>query len=272
VKTFKPDIIFGVGGYASGPVGFVKPKKSVLVIIEQNSVAGLTNRMLAKKADFAAIAYKKAEDSFECSTVTSGVPLREIFFTTPLSREIKKKKTILILGGSQGARNINTLVINSIKLLNSKKSKIKVVHQTGQIDYQRIKESYASASFEYEVFPFIDNVIERYREADLVIGRAGAITTAEIIQMEIPSILIPLPNAIYNHQYFNALELADKGGSILLEEKDITPEKLNKSIEKALSESGSKKMKAAVKEIKRGNPAEIIMKKALEILAERDRK
>ncbi|MBN2135811.1 MAG: undecaprenyldiphospho-muramoylpentapeptide beta-N-acetylglucosaminyltransferase [Acidobacteria bacterium] len=272
VTTFKPDIILGVGGYASGPVGIVKSKKSVLIIIEQNSVPGLTNRMLAKKADFAAIAYEKAEDGLECKTILSGVPLRDIFFSTPLSKETKKKKMILILGGSQGARNINTLVINSIKLLNSKKNKIRIVHQTGELDYQRVKDSYNVAAFEYEVIPFIDNVIDRYGEADLVIGRAGAITTAEIIQMEIPSILIPLPNAIYNHQYFNAHELAEKGGSILLEEKDVTPEIFKKSIEKSLSDSGSKKMKAAVREIKKGNPAEIIMKKALEILAERDQK
>ena len=168
---------------------------------------------------------------------------------------------IFIFGGSQGSMAINKCITDAIPLLNKIKG-ICVYHQTGKIDYERVRQEYKSAVFEHEVFDYTHEMAAIYDKADIVISRSGASTVFELISAKLPSILVPLPTAADNHQYFNAKFLKDHGACELLEQKDFTPENLNKKIlsyvnDKKLLVDMIRKMEELSKKKKR--PEEIII-------------
>ncbi len=257
--TFRPDIILGVGGYASGPVGFMGwLLNKYLVIVEQNSVPGITNKLLSNFADWAAVAYDSAAQILNCRTIKTGVPLRGKILN--LKRERKsKEKTILILGGSQGARGINRAVTKSLKELAELKTPLRIIHQTGETDYSEVKKSYEGSGLNHEVLPYIENIAEYYKTADLAISRAGAITTAELISLKIPTIFIPLPGSIYNHQYHNAEELAREGRAVLINENEIGSNELAGKIEELLDNGGISEIEKNLENFKIKDPAEEIV-------------
>jgi len=217
IKKIKPDIVFSTGGYVTLAPALASLILSIpLFIHEQNSVPGLVNRILNR---FSKLTFEAFPDSFKKSSKihTVGNPVRSGIIKNP-STEAKKKEhfNILVLGGSQGSKQLNEIVLKAFK------NKIipshwRLVHQTGDLDKSSVVDIYSKQSFSYEVVSYIEDIGRAYHESDLVVGRSGAMTVSEICCSSKPSILFPLPWAADNHQYFNAKFLEDKKASILLE-------------------------------------------------------
>ena len=217
IKKIKPDIVFSTGGYVTLAPALASLILSIpLFIHEQNSVPGLVNRILNR---FSKLTFEAFPDSFKKSSKihTVGNPVRSGIIKNP-STEAKKKEhfNILVLGGSQGSKQLNEIVLKAFK------NKIipshwRLVHQTGDLDKSSVVDIYSKQSFSYEVVSYIEDIGRAYHESDLVVGRSGAMTVSEICCSSKPSILFPLPWAADNHQYFNAKFLEDKKASILLD-------------------------------------------------------
>ena len=229
IKTFKPDIVVGVGGFASGPVVYMASLLRIPVLLqEQNSYAGITNKLLAKRAEKICVAYDNMHRFFpEQKIVKSGNPVRQSLYKNSVDKELalnyfgldKDKKTILILGGSGGAKSINEAVINKLEEL--KVSNIQVIWQTGKF-YFHISNK---AAIEMDVKnclvkDFITRMDYAYQVADMVISRAGAATISELCLLEMPAILVPSPNVAEDHQTKNAMALVERNAAILIRDKE----------------------------------------------------
>ena len=236
LKGFEPDMVIGMGGYPSiSTCTAVKGSdRTVVVIHEQNAKAGLANRYLAWTAAYAVIeglpgAVGGITKFFRGDCQYLGNPVRqEIIDKKQPSREFpdkSKKPRIFILGGSQGARSINFAVPQAMDLL-SKDQPVEITHDTGEADYEKVKEMYKDFNIKAKVSKFIDDISQVYKWADIVIGRAGAMTISELSALGLPSILIPYPQATDNHQFYNAKFLVDKNAAEMILDKDLEPEKL----------------------------------------------
>ena len=236
LKGFEPDLVLGMGGYPSISTctAVNGSDRTVVVIHEQNAKAGLANRYLAWTAAYAVIeglpgAVGGITKFFTGDCQYLGNPVRqEIIDKRQPSREFpdkSKKPRIFILGGSQGARSINFAVPKAMHLL-SKDIPVEITHDTGEADYEKVKEIYKDLNIKAKVSKFIDDISQVYKWADIVIGRAGAMTISELSALGLPSILIPYPQATDNHQFYNAKFLVDKNAAEMILDKDLNPEKL----------------------------------------------
>ena len=236
----RPNLVVGVGGYASFPLVFSAWLLRIPILIhEQNAFPGMANKWLGKIADKVAISYKESKQCFPKKKVeVTGNMVHEKLcqpredFPYPL----KEPFWVLILGGSQGAHSINMAMIEALDLLSNRKKRIFVTHQTGFSDYEIVKKKYTEKGFSANVMPFLTDMPERYRIASLVICRSGATTLAEITAAGRASSLIPFPYAANNHQEHNArvIEAANAGEIIL--DKDVSGERLAQSIKRAMDE------------------------------------
>ena len=217
IRKIKPDIVFSTGGYVSLAPALATFILSIpLFIHEQNSIPGLVNKILNRisKLTFEAFPGSFAESS---KIHTVGNPVRSEIIKKPRTGLINKEKfSILVLGGSQGSKQLNEILESSFK---DKviPSNWHIIHQVGNLDKSQIEAVYSKKNCSYEVISYIENMGKAYHDSDLVIARSGAMTISEICCSSKPSILFPLPWAADNHQYFNAKFLADKKASILLE-------------------------------------------------------
>lgn len=238
IRRFNPQVVLGVGGYSSGPVCLAAWLVNVPAAIqEQNSYPGLTNRLLCRIVDKVFIAYRESESHFaKGELVFSGNPVREEI--AQQSGVVPKKEqdlfTILVLGGSQGAKAVNRAMVEALVVLGERNRKLRVIHQTGVDDYAAVKEAYEQKGIKAEVLPFIKNMVWAYQQADLAVSRAGASTLAELAVLGKPSILIPFPLAANNHQETNAAALVRVGGAEMIRQKDLNGAVLADRIEKYL--------------------------------------
>lgn len=238
IKEFKPDLVIGTGGYVCGPVVKTAHKMGVKTYIhEQNAFPGLTNKLLEKYVDKIFIGFKDAEKNFKHKEkiIFAGNPVRSDF--EHLDKwECRKKLgisdkdfVILAFGGSGGAGRLNEEMINVIKTLNED-SKVSIFFGTGKVYYNRVtnelKMLKIKLSNRIKILEYIEDMPYYLSASDLVISRAGALAIAEINICGKASILIPSPNVTGNHQYFNAKAISDKGGAILIEEKDLDENKV----------------------------------------------
>ena len=226
IKDFKPDVVIGTGGFASGPLLKVANSKGIPALIqEQNSFPGITNKLLAKKADIICTAYDNLEGYFPAEKIRkTGNPVRkdilEISGKIEEAREFfkldKKKQTLLVLGGSLGARRINQLMEAFKDFFEQKK--IQVIWQTGSLYY----EQYRKFNSDYiQTHAFLNRMDLAYAAADIIISRAGAGSVSELCLVGKPVLFIPSPNVAENHQAKNAIAVADKGAAYVLNEKDL---------------------------------------------------
>ncbi|MEN2995125.1 MAG: undecaprenyldiphospho-muramoylpentapeptide beta-N-acetylglucosaminyltransferase [Thermodesulfovibrio sp.] len=242
IKSFSPDIVFGVGGYASFPIVLIAALSKIpTIILEQNTIPGLANRILGKFASAVAITYPETIEYFKKEkTYLTGTPIRKKILEGNRSKAIKlfsleeNRTTILILGGSLGARKINKAMTEALSYLIPLKDSIQIIHQTGEYDYNWVLKEYKNFPFKANVFPFIYNMVEAYSVADLVVSRAGASTVAELTALGKASILIPYPYAAYNHQEMNARRLLSRGACDLILDRELNGEILAKKIIKIL--------------------------------------
>jgi len=229
---------FGVGGYASGPMMLMAALHGVpVVIFEPNAAPGFANRMLAPLARRVATAHDCTARHWGRKAVVTGCPVRREFFTAPV-REHKPPFHLLITGGSQGALLINLCVVRALDLLAVRKEALAIVHQTGERDYNRVREAYARREFNAEVVPFLQNMPERFAEADLIVCRSGAITVAEVAAAGRAAIFIPFGAAADHHQLRNAQVFERAGAARLVPQDELTPERLVKEIWGLLDQPG----------------------------------
>ena len=245
-----PDLILGMGGYASSEFCLASQKKTCVIIHEQNSIAGRTNRFLIiNRSANAAIeglpdsftSFIKFLMSYPDDLVYLGNPVRDEILNIqktlrPFPDKLKKPR-IFIMGGSQGARSINMAAPEAINLL-SQDLPMEVIHDTGENDFDVVNEKYIDFGIDAEVASFNTNIEKAYEWADLLIGRAGAMTVSETSAIGLPSILIPFPYALDNHQLFNAQFLEKKGGALIIKDKDLNPKVLAAKIHSIFKEQG----------------------------------
>ena len=245
-----PDLIIGMGGYASSEFCLAAQKKTCVIIHEQNSIAGRTNRFLIiNRSANAAIeglpdsftSFIKFLMSYPDDLVYLGNPVRDEILNIqktlrPFPDKLKKPR-IFIMGGSQGARSINMAAPEAINLL-SQDLPMEVIHDTGENDFDVVNEKYIDFGIDAEVTSFNTNIEKAYEWADLLIGRAGAMTVSETSAIGLPSILIPFPYALDNHQLFNAQFLEKKGGALIIKDKDLNPKVLAAKIYSIFKEEG----------------------------------
>lgn len=238
LKKFKPDIVLGVGSYSAGPViiGAWFMRK-IIVLQEQNTIPGITNRILSYFARRIYISFEETKQRFKAKKVMhTGNPVRKDFFEpmdikNPADNTNHKEKfTILILGGSQGAHALNKTVIESLTHLKDR-GNYYFIHQTGLQDENEVNRAYRSMNVASVVKAFFMDMAEQYKQADLVICRAGATTVAEITSLGKGVIFIPYPFAADNHQAVNAKTLANAGAAEMILEKDLCTKLLTRRIE-----------------------------------------
>lgn len=237
LKQFRPDLVVGVGGYASGPLVLAAALLGYPTAIqEQNSQPGFTNRVLGLFARRVFVAFEDAKKFFATKkTRLFGNPVRRKFVTAV--RDVDRSaadlaRNVLILGGSQGAKAVNDLVVGAAVVLAKENRLPPLVHQTGAADEARVRAQYAAAGLadRVEIRPFIDDMPTALAGAALVVGRAGALTLAELAMMARPAILIPLPTAAADHQTLNAAEFERAGAALVAGQRTATPEALARQI------------------------------------------
>ena len=238
LKEFKPDVVIGVGGYASFPMLSAAALGGCpRVIMEQNSVPGLANRVLGKWVDFAAVTDARTQSYFGKRVVVTGNPVRPEFKSI-LPKPHVPPYVILIFGGSQGARSINRAVMDGLDSLGDWKGRLRFVHQTGERQLEEVKQAYSSRGFEADVRTFFNNFHEQYAAADLIVARSGATTVAEIKAAGRPAILIPFPFATDDHQTKNARAMEDEKAAVLIGNSDLNGKSLADTIRQLLSDPG----------------------------------
>jgi len=232
------DVALGVGGYASGPMVLMAILHRIpTVVFEPNVEPGFTNRVLAGLAKQVAVASPTAAAHFGCKTVVTGCPIRKEFFAIA-PKQHQPPFTLLITGGSRGALPINRAVVDSLDRLVVRKNQLFIVHQTGERDYNAVRVAYARRQFQAEVVPFIENMAERFAQADLIVCRSGAITVAEVAASGRAAIFIPFGAATDAHQMGNAQAMQDAGASRLLPQNELSPERLTNEIFSLLDQPG----------------------------------
>ena len=275
VKNFRPHAAVGVGGYASGPTLKVAGSMGIPTLLqEQNSYAGVTNKLLAKQAKKICVAYEGMERFFEKDKIIlTGNPVRQGLLNSTQSREEAiysfgldpSKRTILILGGSLGARTINQCLISNLDKV--KDSEVQFIWQTGKIYIEEAREAVAQAGNlpMLYVTDFISDMATAYSAADLVISRAGAGSISEFCLLQKPVILVPSPNVAEDHQTKNALALVDKNAAIYVKDADAKEKLIDKAIESVNQPQLLKNLSKNIAELAFKDSANVIAKEVIKL-------
>ena len=274
IKEFKPDVVVGVGGYASGPVLKVANQKGIPTLIqEQNSYAGITNKLLAKKARKICVAYEGMEKYFpKEKIILTGNPVRQDLLDKIGSREEaishfnldQNKKTILVIGGSLGARTINQSIIKDIKKIGE--SEFQILWQTGKYYYNDAKNTADETGFNnVKVLDFIKRMDMAYAAADIIISRAGAGTISELCLVGKPVILVPSPNVAEDHQTKNAMALVKKDAAVMIKDSNANEELLNEAIDLIKDTEKQKKLSDNIIGMALRDSAKIIAEEVLKL-------
>ncbi|MGD9016796.1 MAG: undecaprenyldiphospho-muramoylpentapeptide beta-N-acetylglucosaminyltransferase [Desulfobacterales bacterium] len=277
LSAFGPDLVIGVGSYSAGPVAVAARLRGIPVVLhEQNAIPGLTNRLLAHLAQRIYISLPASGGHFPPGkTRLTGNPVRPELLDDAQGPSVQQSAerpfTVLVAGGSQGAHAINQAVIDLLPLIDDPGT-LAFIHQTGETDESPVKRAYRQHGVAAEVAAFFSDMGKRYRQADLVVCRAGATTTAELACLGKPSVLIPYPHAADNHQEHNAMGLVAAEAAEMVREADLTPEGLWACIQRYRSTPERlAAMSAKAKAL--GNPkaAVLIVSDCLDLIRKRHR-
>jgi UDP-N-acetylglucosamine--N-acetylmuramyl-(pentapeptide) pyrophosphoryl-undecaprenol N-acetylglucosamine transferase len=225
LAEFRPDVVIGVGGYASGPAMLAAWLRGIPTLaFEPNVVPGFANRVVARLVSAAAVHFEETKKYFRNARVT-GVPVRKEFF---LQKEAaaRNTQTLLVFGGSQGASAINRVVLESLAGLSTALPRLHIIHQTGERDHKDAQAAYLQAGISAEVLPFINEMPQAFARADLLVCRSGASTVAEVTAAGKAAIFVPFPRAADDHQRRNAESLARQGAAVLIPESELSQQKL----------------------------------------------
>jgi UDP-N-acetylglucosamine--N-acetylmuramyl-(pentapeptide) pyrophosphoryl-undecaprenol N-acetylglucosamine transferase len=256
IRDFQPDAVVGAGGYVSGPVLLMASLMGVpTLVMDSNALPGFTNRRLAPFITKAALTFEEALPYFGKKGIVTGNPVRREFFDIA-PRVRGEKANLLIFGGSQGARAINNAMADALSLL--PKKRLQITHQTGESDFENIRESYNRAGWsEADVRPYISDMVDEFAKSDLIICRAGATSCAEIAAAGRAAIMIPLPTAADDHQRKNAEAFQAASAARMILQKDLSAESFAKEIVDLIdSPEKISTMERAAKKLARADAAE----------------
>ncbi len=259
LSDYNPDVVIGVGGYASGPamLGAIRRRIPTLAF-EPNVVPGFANRLVARWVSAAAVHFQETCEYFPHCQVT-GVPVREAFFH--IAPRVGGPPTLLVFGGSQGARAINEAIIASLPGLRAKIPNLRIIHQTGQRDYDSVVAAYQQSGISSEVHKFIDDMPGTFACADLLVCRSGASTVGEITAAGKAAIFVPFPRAADDHQNVNARALERAGAAVVVEESNLEAAYLVDTVAALLNEPHRlQTMSAAAKSLAHPNAVQEIAK------------
>jgi UDP-N-acetylglucosamine--N-acetylmuramyl-(pentapeptide) pyrophosphoryl-undecaprenol N-acetylglucosamine transferase len=256
LSEFRPDVVIGVGGYASGPAMLAAVLHRVpTLVFEPNFVPGFANRLVAPLVSGAAVHFAETGRYFRRCEVT-GVPVREAFFQIANQNPMDTKPILLVFGGSQGAHAINQVVMDSVPELRQRVPGLHIVHQTGERDYNDAQAAYEKLGDCVEVYRFIDDMPGLFARAELLICRSGASTVAEVTAAGKPAVFVPFPRAADDHQKRNAEALEREGAAMMLEEPKLNRESLVEAVSTLFNEpSRLKKMGEAARRLSHPNAA-----------------
>ena len=281
VTQRRPAVVIGVGGYSSGPVVLIAALRGIpTVLIEQNAMPGLTNRLLARVVDAAAVTYEESARFFGSKAFVSGNPVRPEFFqnegahghhSDESSRgrdgdsAVSPSRTarVLVFGGSQGAHALNVAMVEAAPRL-AAEPRVAITHQTGERDLEVVRDSYRRAGLEARVEPFLFAMDREMKAADLVVCRAGATTIAELTAAGRAAILVPLPTATDDHQRKNALALVRQGAAHMLDQRELSGDRLAAEIV-AFAENAEERRQVgeAARRLARPDAARVIVDRVL---------
>ena len=273
LKEFKPDIAIGVGGYASAPTLYMASQMDVPTLIqEQNSYAGLTNKLLAKRASAICVAFPHMEKYFPANKIVlTGNPVREDLQDISGKRDEALKffgldgnrKTLLVIGGSLGARTINNAMLEGLHLIEEQDTQ--VLWQTGKFFYTKAKEKNSGT---IKVFDFINRMDLAYAAADVVISRAGALSIAELCLTAKPCILVPSPNVAEDHQTKNAMALVNEGAAQLVKDSEAGKVLVNKALYLLHNDNQQAELKEKISALAMRNAADKIVDEVYKVVGE----
>ncbi len=239
IRSFGPDLVIGAGGYVSGPVVLMASLLGLpTLVMESNALPGWTNRVLARFVGKAAVSFDAAVPFFRGKAVVTGNPVRREFFEIPAKQRDAMQFSLLVFGGSQGAHAINEAMTAALPSLANLKQRLRITHQTGEADFESVRAEYAKAGWDEQaaVQKYIDNMVAEFAKVDLVICRAGATTTAELIAAGKASLMIPFPLAADDHQRKNAEALEAAGAGRMILQRDLNGERLANQIAEFVNE------------------------------------
>jgi UDP-N-acetylglucosamine--N-acetylmuramyl-(pentapeptide) pyrophosphoryl-undecaprenol N-acetylglucosamine transferase len=267
LSEFQPDVVIGVGGYASGPAMLAALLRGIPTLaFEPNVVPGFANRVVARWVSEAAVHFEETAKYFRHAKVT-GVPVRPaFFFETHHSRPPASTPTLLVFGGSQGAHAINQAMMQCLPELLKQAPGIHIIHQTGERDYNDAQAAYQRSGADAEVSKFIKDMPATFARADLVLCRSGASTVAEIAAAGKPAIFVPFPRAADDHQRVNAQALERAGAAVVLEETKLSEMWLVETVSALLADQPRlARMSAAARSLAHPNAARDIAAMAAEL-------
>ena len=259
IREFRPDVVVGAGGYVSGPVLLTAALIKVpTLVMESNALPGFTNRTLARFVDRAAVTFEASLPYFRGKGVVTGNPVRREFFDIPPKARDASRFSVLVFGGSQGARAINEAVAAALPHLEARRDVLRLTHQTGEADFEKVSAAYTDAGWgeQADVRRYIDDMVAEFAAADLIVCRAGATTSAELVAAGKAAVMVPFPQAADDHQRKNAEALEAAGAARMILQQELTGERLAQEIG-ALAGAPEEitKMEEASRKLARGDAA-----------------
>ena len=269
ITRVAPQVVVGLGGYSSGAVVLLAALRRIpTMVLEQNAMPGITNRLLAPFITEAAVWHDVVLPHFRGKGFVSGNPVRAGFFAPPMSATARSPAArLLVLGGSQGAHAINVAMMAAAPMLAAASEQISVTHQTGERDHEAVRRSYAEAGLSARVEPFLEQMADAMRDADVVVCRAGATTLAEIAAVGRPALLVPLPEAADGHQRLNAEVLGRAGAAETVSQVEMTGALLAERLLRLVGDGERRRrMAAAARALARPDAARVIVDRVEQLL------
>ena len=279
ISRHRPDLVVGVGGFASGPVLLLASlRRYPTMLLEQNALPGVTNRLLSRFVRAAAVTFEDTLKFFPGAGFVTGNPVRPEFFTrgekeaNDTFHSPRDAVRVLIFGGSQGAHAINMAMVEAAARLAAAGTRLAITHQTGQRDVELVRDAYQRAGLEARVEAFLFEMDREMKSADVVICRAGATTLSELAAAGRAAVLVPLPTAADDHQRKNAAVIARAGGAEVIDERELTGERLAQTLIRLASDPERRdRMASAIRTFARPDAARVIADRAFELARGRGR-
>jgi UDP-N-acetylglucosamine--N-acetylmuramyl-(pentapeptide) pyrophosphoryl-undecaprenol N-acetylglucosamine transferase len=257
IRSFKPQVVVGAGGYVTGPVLLTAALMGLpTLVMESNAIPGFTNRRLARFVKAAAVSFEVTMPFFPGKAVVTGNPVRPNFFEIPARQREAGRISLLLFGGSQGSRALNEAMLAALPFLNAEREALHATHQTGPADFEKVRSAYEQAGWltHADVRAYIDDMVQAFTEADLIISRAGATTSAELAAAGRAAIMVPLPGQL--EQQRNAEVLEKHGGARMILQAELSGERLAREIKALVNEPEKiSKMEQAVRTLARPGAA-----------------
>jgi UDP-N-acetylglucosamine--N-acetylmuramyl-(pentapeptide) pyrophosphoryl-undecaprenol N-acetylglucosamine transferase len=257
IKEFRPDVVVGAGGYVSGPVLMTAAlTRAPTLVMESNAVPGFTNRRLARFVDAAAVSFEAALPYFGGKGVVTGNPVRREFFEVPAKRRDPARFSLLVFGGSQGARAVNEAMTAALPQMGAHAGVLRVTHQTGRLDFERVRDAYAAAGWgeRADVREYIDDMVSAFAASDLIVSRAGATTSFELMAAGKAALMVPLPGQL--EQTRNAEVMQEAGAARMIRQTELSGERIAREIGELIDNPDRvTRMEEAARKLARGDAA-----------------